>query len=358
MVSLDTGSSSGRPRTPRMTRSVGAAQPFSFDQIVGSSAPLREAIDTARMVARARLTTVLLVGETGSGKELFARGIHCAGVNAAAPFVAVNCAAIPESLLESELFGHEAGAFTSAVARKHGLMELAGCGTLFLDELHHLPAMLQPKLLRALEERRIRRLGGSHEINIECRIVAATNVAIEDSVEAGTFREDLFYRLNVLRVDIPPLHDRLEDVDALARHFLTESARAQGGAVKALTVDASAALRGHRWPGNVRELRNVLERAAVLSGDEPAIRASHLLIQQRTSRAPLSAGERGLIGEIAIPLAGKPLADIEREAAQLTLQLTGGNRSRAARLLGISRPTLARILRDVVPLFGDIEEAS
>ena len=358
MVGLDTDDSPGRRATPRVSRPVGAAEPFSFDQIVGSSAPLREAIDTARMVARARLTTVLLVGETGSGKELFARGIHCAGANAAAPFVAVNCAAIPESLLESELFGHEAGAFTSAVARKHGLMELAGCGTLFLDELHHLPPMLQPKLLRALEERRIRRLGGSHEINIECRIVAATNVAIEDAVDAGTFREDLFYRLNVLRVDIPPLRDRLEDIDALARHFLAESARAQGGAVKALSADASAVLRAHRWPGNVRELRNVLERAAMLSGGEPAIRAAHLLIQQRTTRAPLSAGERGLAGEIAIPLAGKSLAEIEREAAQLTLQLTGGNRSRAARLLGISRPTLARILRDVVPLFGEIEDAS
>jgi transcriptional regulator with PAS, ATPase and Fis domain len=356
VVSLEMGSSRGS--SPTASRGVGGTEPFSFDQIIGSSALLRDAVQTARMVARARLTTVLLVGETGTGKELFARGIHCAGVNASAPFVAVNCAAIPESLLESELFGHEAGAFTSAQARKHGLMELAGCGTLFLDELHHLPAVLQPKLLRALEERRIRRLGGSHEINIECRIIAATNVAIEDSVEAGTFREDLFYRLNVLRVDIPPLRDRIEDTDELARHFLADGARVHGGRQKTLAADAVAALRAHRWPGNVRELRNVMERAAVLSGDEPAIRAAHLLIQQRMARAAQTAGERGLAGEIAIPLAGKTLAAVEREAALLTLQLAGGNRSRAARILGISRPTLARILRDAVPLFEGIEEAS
>ncbi|NUP57439.1 MAG: sigma 54-interacting transcriptional regulator [Gemmatimonadaceae bacterium] len=355
-MNLESGGTPVRRPTPRLTGAIGGQEPFSFEQIVGVSAPLREAIETARLVARAKLTTVLLVGETGTGKELFARGIHCGGANSAAPFVAVNCAAIPESLLESELFGHEAGAFTSAQARKHGLMELAGCGTLFLDEMHHLPPLLQPKLLRALEERRIRRLGGSTEINIECRIVAATNVAIEDSVEAGTFREDLFYRLNVLRVDIPPLRDRPEDLELLAHHFLQDVARAQGAREKGLAPDAVIALREHRWPGNVRELRNVIERAVVLSGDEPAIRAAHLLIQQRTAR--VATPPQGVTGPIAIPRGGTSLAEIEREAAQLTLQLTGGNRSRAARLLGISRPTLARILRDVVPLFGEIEEAS
>jgi transcriptional regulator with PAS, ATPase and Fis domain len=358
VIGLESGRAGTRRATPRGTSVLPPAEPFSFDRIVGSSDALREAVDTARMVARARLTTVLLVGETGTGKELFARGIHCGSANSAAPFVAVNCAAIPESLLESELFGHEAGAFTGAHARKHGLMELAGCGTLFLDELHHLPPLLQPKLLRALEDRRIRRLGGSHEITIECRIVAATNVAIEDSVAAGTFREDLFYRLNVLRVDIPPLRDRIEDIEVLSRHFLAEGARAHGTREKSLSTDAVAALREHRWPGNVRELRNVMERAAVLSGDEHAVRASHLLIQQRAIRSASSAAERGLVGEIAIPLAGKSLAEVEREAAQLTLQLTDGNRSAAARLLGISRPTLARILRDAVPLFGIVEEAS
>ena len=335
----------GRDAAPPIT-GVGAAEPFSFDRIVGGSARLRAAVELARMVARARLSTVLLVGETGTGKELFARGIHCEGASAAAPFVAVNCAAIPELLLEAELFGHEAGAFTGAQFRKQGLMEVAGRGTLFLDEVHHLPPLLQPKLLRALEERSVRRLGGSHEIKIECRIIAATNVAIEEAVTDGTFREDLFYRLNVLRVDIPPLRDRLDDIESLAAHFLAEVARMHSAPAKLLTAEAQAALRNHDWPGNVRELRNVLERAAVLSGDAPSVELVHLLIQQRTARTPSASGDGRLAGRIEIPAEGKALAAIEREAAQLTVQLTKGNRSQAARLLGISRPTLARLLKE------------
>jgi transcriptional regulator with PAS, ATPase and Fis domain len=319
---------------------------FSFDQIIGSSAPLRLALDAARMIARARLSTVLLVGETGTGKELFARGIHMEGANPEAPFVAVNCAAIPDSLLESELFGHEMGAFSGARSRKQGLMEFAGTGTLFLDELHHLPPLLQPKLLRALEERRIRRLGGAEEIEITCRVVAASNVSIEEAVDSGTFREDLFYRLNVMRVDIPPLRARPDDIEALAEHFLLAVARTHRTPAKRLMPDAAAALRDHRWPGNVRELRNVMERAAVLSGDELEVRASHLLIQQRTSRPATGSASERKSDAIEIPPEGKSLAAIEREAALLTLQIAKGNRTQAARILGISRPTLARILRD------------
>ena len=342
---------------PPSSRAPAAGEPFTFDRIIGSSAALRQAVDAARKVAAARLATVLLVGETGTGKELFARGIHCEGPNAAAPFVAVNCAAIPESLLESELFGHEAGAFTGAVSRKLGLMELAGCGTLFLDELHHLPPLLQPKLLRALEERRIRRLSGSHEISVECRVIAATNVAIEDAVDTGAFRDDLFYRLNVLRVDIPPLRERRSDVEALARHFLRECARTHRTAPKTLAKEAAGTLRGHSWPGNVRELRNVIERAAVLSGTEREVRTEHLLIQQRSTRAARRDPSRRLVGQIDICEEGKTLAEIEREAVALTMQLTKGNRSRAARLLGISRPTLARILSEQAPLLA-VDEAS
>ncbi len=338
----------GRDAAPPVAGGA-AAEPFSFDRIVGDSPRLRAAVEVARMVARARLSTVLLVGETGTGKELFARGIHLEGASAAAPFVAVNCAAIPEMLLEAELFGHEAGAFTGAQFRKQGLMEVAGRGTLFLDEVHHLPPLLQPKLLRALEERGVRRLGGSHEIKIECRIIAATNVAIEEAVAEGSFLEDLFYRLNVLRVDIPPLRERLEDVESLAAHFLAEVARMHNAPAKFLTPDAHAALRNHSWPGNVRELRNVLERAVVLSGDAPAVGLAHLLIQQRTARTPSASGERHLAGRIEIPAEGKLLAAIEREAAQLTVQLTKGNRSQAARLLGISRPTLTRLLKEERP---------
>jgi len=329
--------------------STGAAAPvekrregFSFDRMVGASATLRGAIDMARKAANARLTTVLLVGETGTGKELFARGIHCEGPNGSAPFVAVNCAAIPESLLESELFGHEAGAFTGARTRKHGLMELAGCGTLFLDEVHHLPPALQPKLLRALEERCARRLGGVHEIAIECRVIAATNVSIEQSVESGEFREDLFYRLNVLRVDIPALRERPGDIERLARHFLDQHAREQGHARKSLTEDALELLLSHSWPGNVREMKNVMERATVLSADEDVVVPAHIMIQRRPGRGNNSTSA----GEIDIPLTGKTLAEIECEAVQLTLRVTNGNQSKAARMLGISRPTLARIMRD------------
>jgi two-component system response regulator HydG len=322
------------------------ASTFSFEEIVGESTALRAALDAARMIARASLSTVLIVGETGTGKELFARGIHAEGSTGSSPFVAVNCAAIPESLLESELFGHEVGAFTGARTRKHGLMEFAGCGTLFLDELHHLPPMLQPKLLRALEERKMRRLGGSNEIDIACRIVAATNVAIEQAVEDGTFREDLFYRLNVMRVDVPPLRERPDDIAPIALHFLATIARGQRVAGKTLASEAVSVLRGYQWPGNVRELRNVMERAAVLSGDERVVGVQHLLIQHRTNRSALgSTTSEGRAGEIAIPAEGKSLAAIEREAALLTLQLAKGNRTHAARMLGISRPTLARILR-------------
>jgi len=327
---------------------------FSFDRIIGGSTALRGAIDMARKIAGARLTTVMLVGETGTGKELFARGIHCEGPNGSAPFVAVNCAAIPESLLESELFGHEAGAFTGARVRKHGLMELAGCGTLFLDEVHHLPPALQPKLLRALEERRVRRLGGTQEFAIECRVIAATNISIERAVESGDFREDLFYRLNVLRVDIPALRERSGDVARLAHHFLEQHTREQGRAEKVLAPEALEALLSHSWPGNVRELKNVIERATVLSGDDEVVRASHVLIQRRTGRS----SSVDVVGEIEIPLAGKTMEQIEQEAVQLTLQLTNGNQSKAARILGISRPTLARIMRDTPRRLVAMDEAS
>jgi transcriptional regulator with PAS, ATPase and Fis domain len=324
---------------------------FSFESLVGESAPIRQAIGAARKVAASRLTTVLIVGETGTGKELIARGIHCAGRAAAAPFVAINCAAIPDTLLESELFGHEAGAFTDARTRKLGLMELAGCGTLFLDEVHQLPAALQPKLLRVLEERRMRRLGGTQEITIDCRVIAATNLSLEHAVQQGTFREDLYYRLDVFRVDLPALRDREGDIERLARFFLDSLCREHGLPTKALLPDAVERLRGHSWPGNVRELKNVIERAALLSGDERTVGGGHVIVERRT---PLSAPATGRatpsatpptgVG-ITIPAGGKTLQEIEWEAVQLTLGLTHGNQSQAARLLGVSRPTIARILR-------------
>jgi transcriptional regulator with PAS, ATPase and Fis domain len=327
---------------------------LGLSSIVGQSAALRAAIELARKVAASRTTTVLLAGETGTGKELFARGIHYASAAAAEPFVAVNCAAIPETLLESELFGHERGAFTDARTQKRGLMELAEGGTLFLDEVHHMPHSLQPKLLRVLEERRLRRVGGLDETRICCRIIAGTNVSLEGAVERHEFREDLFYRLNVFRVTLPALRERPDDVAPLARHFLAEHAREHGRLPKTLDVEALSALESHFWPGNVRELKNVLERAVILAGSATVIRADHLMIQQRTARAatPVGAGSMAVVmpapgaNGIQIPPGGKSLRAIEQEAVRITMQLTGGNRSEAARVLGISRPTLARKLRE------------
>jgi two-component system, NtrC family, response regulator AtoC len=313
------------------------ARDFGFQNIVGSSPLLREAVSLAMQVAGTRRTTVLLIGETGTGKELFARGIHYAGTAADEPFVAINCAAIPEALLESELFGHERGAFTGAHARKQGLLELAGSGTLFLDEVHHLPRMLQPKLLRALESRQVRRLGGFEEIAINCRIVAAASPLLEQVVGSGEFREDLYYRLNVFAITLPALRDRLEDIEVIARHFLAHETREHGKS-KAFSADACTALRVHRWPGNVRELKNVVERAAILSGDSSIVRAEHLMIQRRAARQAAPDA----VGEIRIPTTGKLLEEIVAEAVALTLKITNGNQAAAARLLGISRPTLAK----------------
>jgi two-component system response regulator AtoC len=321
---------------------------FGFQNIVGDGPLMRAAVALAERVAATRRTTVLLVGETGTGKELFARGIHYAGASVNEPFVAINCAAIPEHLLESELFGHERGAFTGAHARKLGLLEIAGSGTLFLDEVHHMPRQLQPKLLRALESRRVRRLGALAEFPIECRIVAAASPLLEQVVTSGEFREDLYYRLNVFGITLPPLRDRLDDVESIARHFLNEEAR-EHRHTKSFSDDAISALKVHRWPGNVRELKNVVERAVILSGDSPVVTAEHLLIQRRTTRPVPNAVEQAA-GDIRIPTEGRLLADIEREAVAITLRITGGNQAAAARLLGISRPTLAKKMPPREPL--------
>lgn len=310
-----------------------------FATLVGESPAIRDVIDVARRFAGRAGSNVLLMGETGTGKEVFARAIHGAGRFGNAPFVAVNSSAIPAALLESELFGHERGAFTDARGTKQGLLELAGDGTLFLDEVSSLPLDLQPKLLRALEERRVRRVGGFEEIEVRCRVIAATNVPLEDLVEDGAFRSDLFYRLNVLRVPIPPLRERGGDVVLLAEHFLDELSRSQGLGRATLSKGAVERLQAHPWPGNVRELKNVLDRALVLSGGG-VIGVEHVTVHE--SRARPASGDAPLGGVIEIPLGGRSLRSVEAELLETTLRLTDGNKTAAAKILGISRPTIHR----------------
>ena len=303
-----------------------------FEAIVGRSPALRQTLDQASRVAVHRDVTILIGGETGTGKELLARAIHYAGPRAEQPFVEINCAAIPASLLESELFGHEKGAFTGAIAAKPGLFELAHGGTLFLDEIGALPLELQPKLLRSLESRTIRRVGGQAVRHMDVRVIGATHVDLGGASRRGEFREDLYYRLNVVTLTLPPLRDREGDVEILAETFLTRIATAYGLPVPPLTPELRAVLRAYPWPGNVRELRNAVERSLVLS-PRGTLRAEELVQQPEQERAAR--------GVLPFPV---PLDMLVRSAARAMLERTGGNKSEAARRLGISRPRLQRIL--------------
>jgi two-component system response regulator HydG len=278
--------------------------------------------------------TVLITGETGTGKELLARAIHYEGPRATGPFVEINCAAIPATLLESELFGHEKGAFTGAIATKPGLFELAHGGTLFLDEVATMPMELQTKLLRALESREIRRVGGQRTHHIEVRVIAATHGDLRSAIARGEFREDLFYRLNVVALTLPPLRERALDVELLARVFLHRLSTRYGLPVPPLTQAITAALHAHSWPGNVRELRNSIERALVLSANGQ-LDAAALFPDDGTTAAPRT--------QALLPFPAD-LDTIARSAVDAMLGLTGGNKSEAARRLGTSRPRLNRIL--------------
>jgi two-component system, NtrC family, response regulator HydG len=303
-----------------------------FETIVGRSAALRRTIEQATRVARHRDVTVLIGGETGTGPELLARALHYHSPRAAAPFVEINCAAIPANLLESELFGHEKGAFTGATGAKPGLMELAHGGTVFLDEVGHLPLELQPKLLRALESHEIRRVGGQQTRKVDVRVIGATHVDLARAVAENRFREDLYYRLNVVRLVLPPLREREQDIELLAETFLGRLAQQYGLPVPALDAEARSQLRAHHWPGNVRELRNTIERALVLSPPGTL---------ELGGFPVAAAGEPASAGALPFPAA---LAVITQAAVQGMLELAGGNKSEAARRLGISRPRLQRIL--------------
>ncbi len=303
-----------------------------FGAIVGRSPAIRAALEQAARVAPHRDVTVLIGGETGTGKELLARALHYHSPRAAAPFVEINCAAIPGNLLESELFGHERGAFTGAIGTKPGLFEMANGGTVFLDEIGHMPMELQPKLLRALESREIRRVGGQQARTVNVRVIGATHVDLAAAVARGEFRQDLYYRLNVVALVLPPLRDREGDIELLAETFATRLATQYGLPVPALTPEVRGALRAHSWPGNVRELRNAIERALVLSPP------GTLRPQELWAPVPEALPSRG-----RLPFPAR-LQEITLAAVRAMLDLTGGNKSEAARRLDISRPRLQRVL--------------
>ena len=305
---------------------------YGFEGLIGQS---HQMVEIYKLIARmaALDTTVLIEGETGTGKELVARAIHGASGRATRPFVVVDCAALPETLFESELFGHERGAFTGAFAARRGLLETSAGGTCFLDEIGELTAPLQAKLLRTLQERSIRRVGGNDEIPFDVRVVVATNRDLRKLVADGGFRDDLYYRLNVVTITMPPLRERASDIPLLAQHFLELFARRSGRAIKRLAPESVALLAGYRWPGNVRELEHVIERATALSASEtllPDDFPPHL--REERDRAP------------RLPADGMTLEDVKRWYVNKVLEESGGNKLRAAELLGIDRRTLYRIL--------------
>lgn len=323
----------------------------AFSPILGRSDALRAALETAERAAARGGAPVLVAGEAGSGKELFARAMHGASLtreppsgygDEPAPFLALDCAALPAWLLEAELFGREHPDPATGARRQPGLLELAGPGTVFLADVGAFPLDLQPKLLKVLEERRVRRAGGYEELEVRCRVVASTAEPLDEAVARGRIRDDLFHRLHALRVRVPPLRDREGDIPILARHFVEELAEHRGLPSVSLGAEALAALEQHTWPGNVRELRRVLAEA-VARCDEDVIRPRHLSLGARTRVRGDEHPEA--TGFIPIPGSGRTLASVEAEAVRLTLELTGWNQSAAARILKISRPTLARKIK-------------
>ena len=306
---------------------------YHFENLIGKSRAMQEIFGLIEQVAGSR-STVMVYGKSGTGKELVAKAIHYNSPRASRAFVAVNCAAIPAELLESELFGHERGSFTGAIATKVGKFELATGGSLFLDEVGSMRLDLQAKILRALQEREVERVGGTRTIKIDVRVIAATNRDLKKAVEEEAFREDLYYRLNVVPITLPDLKDRQEDIPLLANHFVQKFAQESNPAIREISKEAMAVLMSHAWPGNVRELENVIERAVTL-GHGPAVLPADLPPNLAGGANPL---ERALAREAT-------LEDLERDYIAMILQRTKGHQIRASTILGIDRRTLYRKIR-------------
>jgi len=315
---------------------------YGFPRIIGESEAIKRAVGETQRVAQTE-ATVLLLGESGVGKELFARAVHHLSNRRDQPFVAINCAAIPETLIENELFGHERGAFTGASERRLGKFELASGGTVFLDEIGELPLAVQGKLLRAIEEKVVDRIGGRAQIAVDVRVVAATNRDLRAAVESGEFRRDLFFRLAVFPVEIPPLRGRVEDIILLAKHFTAQLGKELRGREAVLSEAACAALRAHKWPGNVRELENAIERACILS-DTMTLEPKDLGLAAPGTR------EEGLDGldlsGTLSDVANRAIRFAERRKISSALKENEGNKARTAEALGVSYKTLLTKLKD------------
>jgi transcriptional regulator with PAS, ATPase and Fis domain len=311
-------------------------------EIIGVSGVIKKLKERAEKLAQAGVPSVMITGENGTGKEMFARYIHQVmhggGSGGYAPFVGINCAAIPETLIESELFGHEKGSFTDAKSEKKGVFELASQGSILLDEIGEMKPSLQAKFLRVLEERKVRRVGGKHDIAIDTTVFATTNRNLEEAVEKGEFRIDLYYRLNVFSLHVPPLRERTEDIVPLARHFLDFfSSKYNRASIKGISPEAEKLLISYAWPGNVRELRNAIERIVVLESCESVL-PDHLpkeILFRKGAGVAFVAGDR-----IALPDKGLSLDDVERNLILQALDKSGGNKTQAAKLLGITYDSL------------------
>jgi two-component system response regulator HydG len=311
-------------------------RPPALEGMIGESPTIRKLTDLIHRVADSDATT-LITGESGTGKELVARSLHARSARGEQPFVAVNCAALPGNLLESELFGYERGAFTDARRTHEGLLRQANSGTLFLDEVAEMPLDMQVKLLRALQERRARPLGGTSELPFDVRIVGATNRDIETSVEEGTFREDLYYRLNVIRIQVPPLRSRGHDVLLLAQHFLERIARRTEKSVKGIAPAAARALLDYDWPGNVRELENTIERAVALA------RLEEVMVDDLPEKVRTYQSDRMVLGDDN-PDELLPMAEVEKRYIFRVLKAVSGNKTQAANVLALDRRTVYRKL--------------
>jgi DNA-binding NtrC family response regulator len=311
-------------------------------ELLGKSQALEQLRQLIRKVARTQ-ATVLIAGESGTGKELVARALYRQSPRANAPFIRVNCAAVPENLIESEFFGHEKGAFTGAVSKREGRFELAHNGTILLDEISEIPPQLQAKLLRVLQERELERVGGNRTIKVDVRVIATTNRHLEQSVQKNEFREDLFFRLNVVPIHVPPLRDHREDVPFLAGEFMRRFGRKHGIRVHGFSDDAVRLLKEHHWPGNVRELQNVVERAVILCGDSGMLEAEHLgMSLSAAGQTPPPGGQAPVAAAGEFP----KLAEMEKRHILAALDRCNNNRTHAARLLDISIRTLRNKLHE------------